>query len=73
MNSVMFNNVLDELKEKNGNTDYYMELSYQGLVVGCVYADGNLDDIEAEDRGDCVLVHNGTIGIFVTNAEVWSI
>lgn len=73
MNSVMFNNSLNELKEKNGDTDYYMELSYQCFVVGCVYADGNLDSIYAEDRGDCVLVHNGTIGIFVTNAEVRSI
>lgn len=73
MDSVMFNCSLDELKAKRGDVDYYMMLSCHGSVVGCIYADGNLDSIHAEDRGDCVLVHDGTIGVFVTNAEVTSV
>lgn len=73
MNAEKFIELLEELKSKNGNTDYYLDLWFNGRQVGTIYADGDLDDIEAEQRCGYLLIYNDSIGVFVDKAEVHSI
>lgn len=73
MTEKQFNKLLKELKSKKGNTDYYIDLWFRGTHVGCIYADGNLDNIEVDDRNEYVLVYTYEIGVFVDRAEVRSI
>lgn len=65
--------LLEELKSKNGNTDYYLDLWFNGYRIGSIYADGNFDDIEVDQRYGYVLVYNSEIGVLVDKAEVRSI
>lgn len=73
MNREQFLEVLEKLKSKNGNSDYYIDLWFCGYRIGSIYAYGNIDDIEVEERFGHVLVYTNDIGVFVDRAEVLSI
>lgn len=73
MNREQFLEALEELKSKNGDTDYRLDLRYKGVSYGVIYADGNLDDIEVDERYGYVLVYTNDIGMLVDDAEVLSI
>ena len=68
-----FRKTFNELKSKNGNTEYYMTLFHKGVEVGVIYANGTLDLVNIEERGDHLLICDDNFGIFVDCAEVRSI